>query len=101
MINNVLINDVPVMSRGQITLPEDVRIALGIDTGDRITFIIEDNQVRIINSMIDSIDRLPNQEKNSVTTCRPCGIAKGKFVYPEDFDEDNEEIARMLTEGTL
>lgn len=44
MINNELIDDVPVMSRGQITLPEDVRIASGIDTGDRITFIIEDNQ---------------------------------------------------------
>ena len=101
MENNILINNVPVMPRGQITLPEDVRIALGIDTGDRITFIIEDNQVRIINSMIDSLDQLSNIKKADVPTDRPIGLAKGKFVYPEDFDEDNEEIARMLTEGTL
>ena len=24
------------------------------------------------------------------------GSAKGKFIYPEDFDEDNEEIAQLF-----
>lgn len=101
MENNVIIDNVPVMPQGQITLPKDVRIALGIGTGNRITFIIEDNQVRIINSMVVSLDQLSNKLNDKVSPYRPFGIAKGKFVYPEDFDEDNEEIARMLTEGTL
>lgn len=101
MESNILIGDVPVMSQGQITLPEDVRIALGIDTGDRITFIIEDNQVRIINSMINTLEHFSGSRNIEVPSERPIGIAKGKFVYPEDFDEDNEEITRMLTEGSL
>ncbi len=29
------------------------------------------------------------------------GIAKGKFVAPDDFDKDNEAIANMLTGGDL
>ena len=27
---------------------------------------------------------------------RQFGSAKGKFIYPTDFDEDNEEIARLF-----
>ena len=27
---------------------------------------------------------------------RQFGSAKGKFIYPQDFDEDNEEIARLF-----
>ena len=27
---------------------------------------------------------------------RQFGSAKGKFAYPMDFDEDNEEIARLF-----
>ena len=27
---------------------------------------------------------------------RQFGREKGKFLYPQDFDEDNEEIARMF-----
>ena len=29
------------------------------------------------------------------------GVAKGKFTAPENFDENNEEAAAMLTEGVL
>ena len=29
------------------------------------------------------------------------GVAKGKFTVPDDFDADNEEIAAMLTGGSL
>lgn len=101
MEKNMLIDNVPVMSQGQITLPENVRVVLDIDTGDRITFIIEDNQVRIVNSKIDNSEHPVNEPNEKVAAYRPIGIAKGKFVYPEDFDEDNEEIVRLLTEGSL
>ena len=30
------------------------------------------------------------------STKRQFGREKGKFLYPQDFDEDNEEIARMF-----
>lgn len=34
-------------------------------------------------------------------TSKRIGIAKGKFVVPDNFDENNEEIAAMLLEGAL
>lgn len=34
----------------------------------------------------------------AVTKKRQFGIAKGKFTYPQDFDEDNEEIAKLFGE---
>ena len=39
-----------------------------------------------------------SQEINSSTTIkkRQFGSAKGKFLYPENFDEDNEEIAQLF-----
>ena len=30
---------------------------------------------------------------------RQFGSAKGKFLYPMDFDEDNEEIAKLFRAG--
>ena len=37
-------------------------------------------------------------EKNKIVfqKKRQFGSAKGKFVYPVDFDEDNEEIAKLF-----
>ena len=34
-------NDAKVMSKGQVTIPKNVRAALGVDTGDRVTFIVD------------------------------------------------------------
>ena len=36
------------------------------------------------------------QQSQSVPKKRQFGSAKGKFVYPMDFDEDNEEIAQLF-----
>ena len=37
-----------------------------------------------------------NQTPFVRTKKRQFGSAKGKFLYPQDFDEDNEEVARMF-----
>lgn len=50
-----------VMSKGQVTIPKDVRQILGINTGDRITFIVEGNSVRIINSALYAMEILQSQ----------------------------------------
>lgn len=57
------INDAKVMSKGQVTIPKNVREALGINTGDRVTFIVEGNNVRVINSTIYALMRLQEQMK--------------------------------------
>ena len=52
MIANTFIDNAKVMSKGQVTIPKDVREILGISSGDRITFVVENGNVRLINSAI-------------------------------------------------
>ncbi len=37
-----------VTSKGQTTLPKSVRKALGVSTGDRVRYVILDNEVRLL-----------------------------------------------------
>ena len=46
------IDNAKVMSNGQITIPKDVRAVLGLDTGSRVTFIVEKGSVRMVNSAV-------------------------------------------------
>lgn len=53
--------DAKVMSKGQITIPKDVRAALGIDVGDRVTFIISGTNVKVVNSTIYALMKFQSQ----------------------------------------
>ena len=75
MTDSVFVNDARVMSKGQVTIPKKVRAALGIDTGDRVTFIVEGGTVRIVNSAIYALQRLQEQMK---------GEAEKAGLYSED-----------------
>ncbi len=61
MSETAFVNDARVMSKGQVTIPKNVRNALGINTGDRVTFIVEGNNVRVVNSAIYALQRLQAQ----------------------------------------
>ncbi len=63
MAEAVFVNDARVMSKGQVTIPKKVRAALGIDTGDRVTFIVEGGNVRVVNSAIYALQRFQEQMK--------------------------------------
>lgn len=39
-----------VMSKGQVTIPKEVREVLGVQSGDKITFIVDGTTVRIVNA---------------------------------------------------
>ena len=52
MVTDNFIDNAKVMSKGQVTIPKDVRNVLGIESGDRVTFIVENGNVRIVNSAI-------------------------------------------------
>ena len=45
----MIFNTAKVMSKGQITLPVDIRNGLGLSTGDRVALIFEDNRVILMN----------------------------------------------------
>ena len=47
---DVFMDNAKVMAKGQITIPKDVRDALGVSSGDRVTFIVEGQSVRMVNS---------------------------------------------------
>jgi len=47
-----IIDTVKVMSKGQITIPKDIRKKLGISIGDRVTLICEDDRVILMNSAV-------------------------------------------------
>ncbi len=55
------IDNAKVMSKGQITIPKDVRKVLGISNGDRVTFIVEGNSVRIVNSAVYAMQMLQKE----------------------------------------
>ena len=55
------VDDAKVMPKGQVTIPKKVRIALGVDSGDRVTFIVEGNSVRIVNSAVYALHRFQEQ----------------------------------------
>ena len=50
MQNNTIIDNAKVMSKGQVTIPKDIREFLGVSVGDKITFIAEGSSVRIVNA---------------------------------------------------
>lgn len=67
------IDNAKVMSKGQVTIPKDVREVLGIESGDRVTFIVENGTVRIVNSAIYAMQMLQNSlegetEKTGLTS---------------------------------
>ena len=59
----ILINDARVMSKGQVTIPKNIREVLGVTTGDRVTFIFENGSVRGINSAIYAMQKFQEQMK--------------------------------------
>ena len=61
--STVLINDARVMSKGQVTIPKNIREALGVTTGDRVTFIFENGSVRVINSAVYAMQKFLEQMK--------------------------------------
>lgn len=49
------------MAKGQVTIPKDIRGILGVASGDRITFIVEGNTVRIVNSAVYAMQVLQKE----------------------------------------
>ncbi len=61
MLANTFVDSAKVMAKGQITIPKDVRNVLGVSNGDRVTFIIEGNTVRIVNSAVYAMQVLQKE----------------------------------------
>lgn len=62
-MSEMFVNDAKVMSKGQVTIPKNVREALGINTGDRVTFVVDNGNVSVMNSTLYALKRLQSQMK--------------------------------------
>ena len=79
MDSTAFVNDAKVMSKGQVTIPKNVRAALGIDTGDRVTFIVDGSNVRIVNSAVFALMKLQEEMRGEAE--------KAGFLSEEDVAE--------------
>lgn len=61
MSAKMFVDNAKVMAKGQVTIPKDIREVLGVASGDRITFIVEGNAVRIVNSAVYAMQVLQKE----------------------------------------
>lgn len=50
MTERVFTENAVISSKGQITIPKEVRKILGVDNGEKITFVVVDDEVKIVNA---------------------------------------------------
>lgn len=60
-IPNNFIDNAKVMAKGQVTIPKDIRTILGLDQGCRVTFIVRDGNVQIVNSAVYAMNMLQSE----------------------------------------
>ena len=75
MAANAFVDNAKVMAKGQITIPKDVRDVLRVSNGDRVTFIVDGNAVRIVNSAVYAMQVLQQEM---------AGEAEGAGLASED-----------------
>lgn len=91
MSKNTFVDNAKVTTKGQITIPKDIRTILGISNGDRVTFVVEGDTVRLVNSAVYAMrmlqTQMANQDKKSDIISEDDVIALVKEVRMESESE--------------
>ena len=56
---------------------------------------LSESKLKLIIEIMKNFNNSPTKTSD-INTSKRIGIAKGKFVVPDDIDECNEEIAEMF-----
>lgn len=88
MLSNAFVDNAKVMSKGQVTIPKDVRTVLGVSSGDRVTFVVEGNVVRIVNSAVYAMQLL---QKEMIGEAEQAGLASEEDIIDLVRELRNEE----------
>ena len=83
-MQNVIVENAKVMSKGQITLPKEIRTRLGVSTGDRVTLIYDGEQVIMMNAAVYAMKMLQRDMSD--------------ISYKTDLDSDEKIIAMVAEE---
>lgn len=81
---NSYIEQAKVMSKGQITLPQEIRKLLGLNVRDRVSFIVNSAQVILTKSSICSLKLIQEEFE---------GEASNAGLYNED------DVQKLLEEN--
>jgi len=57
----MIFNTAKVMSKGQITLPIDIRKSMKLSTGDRVALILQNDRVIMMNPAIYAMETLQSE----------------------------------------
>jgi AbrB family looped-hinge helix DNA binding protein len=57
----MLFNTAKVMSKGQITLPADIRRNMGLSTGDRVALVYDKGRVIMMNPAVYAMEMLQKE----------------------------------------
>lgn len=63
-VPNTFIDNAKVMAKGQVTIPKDIRNVLGISSGSRVTFVVENGNVRLVNSAVYAMQMMQREMKD-------------------------------------
>lgn len=59
--STAFIDSAKVMAKGQVTIPADVRKVLGVGEGDRVSFVVDGNNVRLVNAAVFAMQMLQKE----------------------------------------
>lgn len=66
-----------IMENGRVTLPKSVLKVLGVSEGGRITFVVEEKAVRVVNSAVYAMETL---QKDMVGEAECVGLTSEEAV---------------------
>jgi antitoxin PrlF len=77
-------------SKGQITIPKEIRDKLKLKTGDKVIFIYEGEKIIFANSSLIALKKIQNSMKGKAVSA---GIKNGK-----DLDDVVQEVRKEIWE---
>lgn len=83
----IFVDSAKVMAKGQVTIPKDVREVLGVSNGDKVTFIVEGETVRVVNAAVYAMQmlqlRMMGEAEKAGITSEEDVLALVRFIRSE------------------
>lgn len=90
MVAKVFVDNKKVMAKGRVKIPKAVRGVLGVASGDWVTFVVEGNTVRMVNSAVYAMQMLRQEMTGEAERTGLTSEADGMALVKELRDEDEK-----------